>query len=746
MLTKKIKFFVSIFFSVIISFYTNTQNASEVIIFADNISYDNKKNVIAKGNAKVIKDNEILTSDLIIYNKEQKQIILPTDFNFKDKKNNYYNGSSAIFSTDFNFADIQDIKIILNDGSRIVGTSGVRNEHIDIITKGVYSPCTSRIKIGNFICPTWQLEGEKILHDNQNLFLYQKHSKMRILNTPVFYLPYLVTPSPLRKKRKSGFLSPSMSLKFFDTKVSQTVSLPYYFNISLDKELTFTPLLNYGGGVDSSQRFLFDYNQLLSGGNLSLDLTVDSNFEKENNNKWLSDASLITNYDQNLNEKFKININSALQTSNNYIQTSDPNNELSYVSSLKTSLNLSGYNLKKFDDTILINLSSYLVNQNNEDNKTTPRVLPFVEYNSGNYTIDDVKTNHKLNLYNIFRDKNTSIHSQNQQKISHAFYTNKEFIKYNTKFNFHTETHNQFFQTENKLIDSSYHSGNYYRFFPMIGLIFETPFKFLNDKNDFVFTPKGSLILTPGLSNSNKISNEDSSNNSFSIVSNNSLNRYSGSDKLDNSKRINYGIQINNNKIKLELSQNYEFTDNSNYHVEQGNNNNLSDLLGAASYTTEKFVTNYDLRYDFNENFLKSQSFKINQKSKLGTIDLLYLDEKSKTNDIITTDTESLNYSFSSEKFANFSKINFKGNYDLKENKNKEYSLGYSYFDECFGINLDFERKFYSDNDLKPQDTLTIMFSFKNVGSYKSTNLAVSETDKQDIEWGTFGVNNEFFN
>ena len=84
------------------------------------------------------------------------------------------------------------------------------------MSKGVYSPCTSRIKIGNFICPTWQLEGEKILHDNKNLFLYQKHSKMRVLNTPVFYLPYLVTPSPLRKKRKSGFLTPSLTLNFFE--------------------------------------------------------------------------------------------------------------------------------------------------------------------------------------------------------------------------------------------------------------------------------------------------------------------------------------------------------------------------------------------------------------------------------------------------------------------------------------------------------------------------------------------------
>ena len=103
MLTKKIKFFVSVFFSVIIFFYPNIQNATELIIFADNINYDNKKNVIAKGNAKIIKNNEIFTSDLIIYNKEQKKIILPTDFNFKDAKNNLYNGSSGIFSMDFKF-------------------------------------------------------------------------------------------------------------------------------------------------------------------------------------------------------------------------------------------------------------------------------------------------------------------------------------------------------------------------------------------------------------------------------------------------------------------------------------------------------------------------------------------------------------------------------------------------------------------------------------------------------------------
>jgi len=38
------------------------------------------------------------------------------------------------------------------------------------------------------------------------------------------------------------------------------------------------------------------------------------------------------------------------------------------------------------------------------------------------------------------------------------------------------------------------------------------------------------------------------------------------------------------------------------------------------------------------------------------------------------------------------------------------------------------------------------MFSFKNLGSYQSTNLAVSETDKQDIIWENFSVSDEMFN
>ena len=675
---------------------------------------------------------------------------MPVEFTLKDEQNNYYSGKNGVFEKNLNFGEFDNVKIRLNDGSRIVGSNGKRYGEIDIITKGVYSPCKSRIKIGNFICPTWQLEGEKILHDNKNLFLYQKHAKMRIINTPVYYIPYLVTPSPLRKDRKSGFLSPTINFNFYDTKYWQSVSFPYYFNLAIDKELTFTPLINYGAGVDSNQRFSFDYNQILSGGFLSSRLKFDSNFANQNNNKWLKDASLITNYNQNISNNYRLTISSALQTSKNYIQITNPNDDLSYKNSLSTNIVLEGFNLNKIDDYLKIQTNFYQTNQKNEDNKTTPTVFPHITYYSGNEFYNGYNTENLLEGYNIFRDKNTSIHAQNQQKLSHRFNISKEIIAYKSKISLNSENYTQIFHTENKLLHSNkFHTGEYFRIFPIIGLKLESPFKLEKNLLDFTYNPSIQFVVSPGMSNSNKLSNEDSSNNNFTLSNISSLNRYSGSDKLDNSKRVNYGFTIQNQEIKFNLYQSYEFTNNSNFHYKNGDEKNLSDLIGSLDYN-KVFNASYAFNYDSNKRFLKTQNITLtgpvgSEKNNIGNFNLKYLDQKSKTDNLITQDTETLNYEFTSKKFLSFSKINFKGLYNFKNEINSEYSIGYDYWDECFGIQMGFSRKSYEEDNLKPQDVLTIMFSFKNVGSYRSTNLAVSETDKQDINWRGVELNNELF-
>ena len=208
---------------------------------------------------------------------------------------------------------------------------------------------------------------------------------------------------------------------------------------------------------------------------------------------------------------------------------------------------------------------------------------------------------------------------------------------------------------------------------------------------------------------------------------------------MDNSKRISYGLSAYTENFKSNLFQSYEFTNNSNFHKEQGNDDRLSDLLGSVEYF-KNYNMSYNFRYDLEDSYLKKQNIQLSTTHNYGDIELSYLDENLKTNNIITKDTETINYSFKSKKFFKFSKINLSGLYDLKEEINKEYKIGYSYFDECFGINLDFNRKSYKEDNLKPQDILTIMFSFKNIGSYKSTNLTVEK-----IDWENINIDNNNF-
>jgi len=200
----------------------------------------------------------------------------------------------------------------------------------------------------------------------------------------------------------------------------------------------------------------------------------------------------------------------------------------------------------------------------------------------------------------------------------------------------------------------------------------------------------------------------------------------------------------------MNFSQNYEFTTNSNYHKEAGNTDYLSDALGSVNYNQSnkifKNLFSYNIRYDVDAKGIKQQSTGWENTSKYGTAIINYIDQKKESNSILSDGNEQINFTYKSEKFYKYNKFIFNGTYNMLTDRLNEYTSGYSYFDECFGIDLDYKRTYYAADNLKPQDIFTIMFSFKNLGSYASDNFAVSEQDKQDIKWVTGDVTNEKFN
>ena len=125
----------------------------------------------------------------------------------------------------------------------------------------------------------------------------------------------------------------------------------------------------------------------------------------------------------------------------------------------------------------------------------------------------------------------------------------------------------------------------------------------------------------------------------------------------------------------------------------------------------------YEARYNYDQNILPKQKISINQKSSLGEFSLSFIEEKSYTNSLLTTDIETINYEYESNKIKKFNKFRISGSYNAGIEKNNEYLIGYSYFDDCFGINIDFNRKDYIAENIEPNDTLTLTFSFKTAQS-----------------------------
>ena len=134
---------------------------------------------------------------------------------------------------------------------------------------------------------------------------------------------------------------------------------------------------------------------------------------------------------------------------------------------------------------------------------------------------------------------------------------------------------------------------------------------------------------------------------------------------LDNSKRINLSLNLNNENFDLNLWQSYEFTKNSNFHFSQGNDDYLSNFLADLSYEKGNFISKYDIRYDSSNSYLKSQNFNLRYSNTIGDINLNYLDQNSKTDEIIVSDNETLNYKFDTKKINKYSKISYFGLYDV---------------------------------------------------------------------------------
>ena len=661
------------------------------------IESQSKSSFVDKIGNKLSSENFIytLSDDLIKFNKVK---IIDTEKNILNVEKAFLNlKSNKLIGKDV-YINFDDASFQKNSEPRLKGNSIISDGEITTIQKGVFTTCKK-----NDNCPPWQFSAKEIKHDKKKKTIFYKHAWLKLYDKPVFYFPKFFHPDP-SVKRQSGFLMPTFS---DSSSLGTSFHIPYYHVITDNKDLTFRPrfysnekilLQTEYRMVQAKSDHLLDFSYLQEGKGSGKSHFFSRSKKKLNFNNF--DESMLsldiqTTSDQTFLKTYKIKsplINDANRLSS-FLKVSAYRDDLEFDVDFKVFEDIRKKNssdrfefiypaysvLKQFDNNLNLNgdfsfKSSGFI-KNYDTNIFDTVVINDLIFNS-NYIISSngFKNDYKFLVKNINTDgKNSSVYKgEADNKLA-------TIMQYNSSYPLKKETLNY---------------NNTFK--PMIS---------------FKFSPNN----TKNMRNTNRRVN---ANNIFNI------DRIAADDTVEGGASITYGAEFSKtNKLDKEIVgakiANILRVSADN-HLPRNNNqgNKTSDFVGTLDYIpNDNIKFNYDFSIDSNlrnKNYeLLSSEFKVN--NFISTFE--YLNE----NDTMG----------SKSYLANKTKLNFDDSQNLsfgtrinkKTRLTEFYNLMYQYTNDCLIAAIEYNKNYYSDRDLKPEENIFIKLTIIPFGKTSTPNL-----------------------
>ena len=650
-------------------------------IIADEIkSNTNTEIVNAKGEVIILNhDGTKIRADEITYEKQKQKLIAKDNIIINDLDGNTYFLDNVITSDGLSYLEGENVRARLSDDSRIVSKDIVKRDDITLLTDAEYTPCIEN----NYLiknCPGWKLKAKKIYQDSESRTVHYDHARIHLFNVPIIYLPYFSHPDPSVNKR-SGFLMPTIET---DNNLGDTFSIPYFFNIAGNRDITFTPYFQ----SQANNFYTINYRELNNFGTINIDSSIDDN----DDNRGTKNHIFI---DADINNPYG-NLDLSIKTSNN--DTYLRKNKINQLTVHESGINFD----KSTQNTYLnINTSSYkhLTIQNTNQ---WEHIYPKIQYN-----IDDIslgKYEGIFSLKNDFSYQKNLDDSYNSLASSQVNWSNKNINK-KSGLLFDNEATFRVVSISNDYKNKK--DTRNFRFFPQISSKISFPmFRSSNNSNE-TLTP----IIMPIIAPYNNYTDHKNITNSNLF----STNRASSITESESGPRINYGIEWfntnrNNFDIKIVGGQSLKFNKKSN-----DTNEELSDF-----YITSNLI--FDDNKYFNNSLIIDKD---NHDIKTNNANLLFSTNKFTLG--IDYDYNSGKYFTASEQVRIGSKFEFADDFQFKingaknidTNNNIGYQYGLLYENECIGIDLNYYRDLTKDRDVEESYGYSFTIVLKPFGSTK---------------------------
>ena len=306
-----------------------------------------------------------------------------------------------------------------------------------------------------------------------------------------------------------------------------------------------------------------------------------------------------------------------------------------------------------------------------------------------NFASSGFQKNYDTNVYEA-RVINDLKYSSNSF-IKNGFLNRFEFLIKNVNTNSENST-NYSDQIENKLLST---------------IMFESRFPLFKNNNNInkSFTPIISAKYSP--TETKNLKNLDRRIDYSNVFS---LNRLGESDTLEGGESLTFGVEyselspINEELISISLASIIRNSKNDDLPIKSTLGQKSSDIFGEISFKPTKYL---NFEYDFSmDNNLDKSNYNLlkaglNINNFITTFEFLEEDNFIGNKSYITNTTK--------YNIDNNNSISFNGTRDLDKGISEYYNLIYEYQNDCLSAAVEYNKTFYSDGDLKPQNNIFFM-------------------------------------
>ena len=670
---------------------TKLKIENEYKVNSNNIYYDRSSSIIYSSEETLIEDNDNnfyilkdgfkfeIVNEII---KSKKSIII-------DKNNNKYVFENLILNLKINEIVGKELKVKFeksffgnkDNDPQLKGRSSYSNDDELKVYKAVFSTCN----IENKNCRGWELNSDEFKHDKVKKIFEYKNSWLKILDYKVFFTPYFNHPDP-SVKRKSGFLAPSYSTS---ESLGIKFNIPYFKVLSKDKDITFNPRLY----ADKSFLLQNEYRQALKNSEILSDFSF-----------LIGDAGTKGHFFYNqigkINENLNFELNMQSVKGDNYLK----NHKLLETSSLLNDDNLLVSNLDldwTFTDSSLNTSLRVFEDLSRNYNDRYQYVFPDFNFIKNIKIPDNYNGKFTFNSYGYNKHYDTNTYESvitNDFLFSSNQYINTKGLAYN---------YNIFLKNPSSYASNSsnFSENENYDLYGTLKLDGSMPLSKQVDNYTHFLKPMASLRYSP---NGNKdITSKDILLNYNNVFS---LNRIGVSDQVEGGDALSMGLEFKRTNIDgsdiidFKIANVLKSKENIKLPTKSKLNQTRSDIFGSLKYNLSN---NLKIGYDFSYDRDLDHS----------NLDGLYVDIN--LNNIFTdfyyytTDNDlGKNETISNNTVINIndeSSIKFNTTKDLIDDFTEYYGLMYSYITDCISINFNYNKSFYRDGNLKPNESLSFL-------------------------------------